>query len=37
MKIAVCTGTYGMLPLEKIIDRVDEQGYQGVEISAQDI
>lgn len=33
MKLAVCTGTYGELPLEKIIDRITEVGYQGVEIS----
>lgn len=33
MKLAVCTGTYGELPLEKIIERVAELGYNGVEIS----
>ncbi len=34
MKLAVCTGTYGQFPLEKIVGRIAEVGYNGVEISA---
>lgn len=35
MKLAVCSGTYGMLPLDRIIQRIEEQGFSGVEISSQ--